>query len=141
MNLKPFLILLLLLTTSSLVLAQDEDMQARVEYKVNNMKNVLKLNDSQTIAVEPIIKEYLVKRSSVLQEVAGEGIVDHISVKKTLKALKENEYQQLSKVLTEDQLKKWIEKENLMATLNPDSSESSVDDGPSLGMDGASFKF
>ena len=67
----------------------------------------------------------------VLQETAGQGIVDHVAVKSTLKGLKEDEYQKLSKVLSEDQMKKWINKENLMASLNPDSGESTVDEGPS----------
>jgi len=38
-------------------------------------------------------------------------------------------------------MKEWINKEMVMATLNPDSAESTVDDGSSLGADGANFKF
>ena len=92
-----------------------------MDYKVNKMKTELNLTDSQADAIRPIIKDYLTKREEVLEEVAGGGIVDHVAVKSTLKALKENEYQKLSKILSEDQMKKWINKENLMAALNPDS--------------------
>jgi len=134
-----FIFLFLLL--SGVVRAQDADLQSTVDYKVNKMKTALKLTDSQAEAIGPIIKDYLIKRAAVLEEVAGEGIVDHVSVKGTLKALKENEYQKLGKILSEDQMKKWINKENLMATLNPDSLESSVDDGPTLTAEGANFKF
>jgi hypothetical protein len=58
-----------------------------------------------------------------------------------LKALKDNEYEGLSKILNEDQMKKWINREDLLAALNPDGAESLVDDGPSLGANGANFKF
>jgi len=131
----------LLFVLSVFASAQDEDIQSMADYRVNNMKMTLKLTDSQAMAIRPIVKDYIAKRSAVLQEVAGQGIVDHVSIKSSLKALKENEYLKLSKVLSEDQMKKWINKENLMAALNPDSGESAVDDGPSLGMSGANFKF
>jgi len=105
------------------------------------MQKVLNLTDTQADAIRPIVKDYLLKRGALLEEIAGQGIVDHTSVKSTLKALKELEYQKLSKVLSEDQMKKWVDKENLMATLNPDSVESSVDDGVGLTANGANFKF
>ena len=131
----------LLLILSSIVYAQDEDIRSSVDYKINKMKTALDLTDSQVVAIEPIIKDYLSKREVILQEVAGEGVVDHVAEKTTLNGLKENEYQKLSKVLSEDQMKKWIDKENLMAALNPDGGESLVDDGPTLSANGADFKF
>ena len=121
--------------------AQDDDLRSKVDYKVSKMKKELNLTYSQTEALRPIIKDYLTKHEEILQEVAGQGIVDHVSVKSTLKALKENEYQQLGKILSEDQMKKLINKENLMASLNPDSMESSMDDEPTLTASGANFKF
>lgn len=133
--------LFLLLVLSASGYAQDEDYQSSVDYKVDKMKKELNLTDSQADAVAPVIKDYLIKRDTVLQETAGQGIVDHTSVKNTLKALKELEYQKLSKILSEEQMKKWIDKENLMATLNPDGVESAVDDGTTLTPEGANFKF
>ena len=135
-------ILIILLMGGASVWAQDEDFQSTLDYKVDKMKNELNLSFAQADAIRPIIKDYLVKRGALLHEVGGEGIVDHVSVKATLKALKEKEYEKLSKVLSGDQMKEWINKETIMATLNPDSVESSVDDdGPTLGANGANFKF
>ena len=132
-------VLFLFLVLSAFVFAQDEE--STVDSKVNKMKTVLNLTESQAYAIRPIIKDYLIKRKAVLQEVAGQGIVDHVAVKGTLKGLKEGEYQKLSKVLSEDQMKKWINKENLLAALNPDSEESAVDSDTSLTATGANFKF
>ena len=121
--------------------SQDLDLKAQIDYKINKMKLALQLTDSQTSAIKPILQDYLVKKQAVLQEIANQGLVDHVAVKSTLKGLKDTEYQKLSKVLSEDQMKKWINKENLMATLNPDNAESTVDDGVSLTPSGADFKF
>jgi len=134
-------VLFLFLALSASVFAQDEDLQSTVDYKVNKMKTFLDLADSQADAIKPIIKDYLAKRDAVLQEVDGQGIIDHTATESTLKGLKENEYKKLGKILSDGQMKKWINKENLLASLNPDGGESTVDDGPSLTADGANFKF
>ena len=136
-----FILGFLFFIMGSLVFAQDADVQSAVDYKVNKMKTELNLTYRQAEAIRPIIKDYLIRRQAILQEVAGEGIVDHVAVKGTLKALKEKEYQKLSQVLNEDQMKKWINKENLMAALNPDSMESAVDEGAGLTGTGVNFKF
>jgi len=133
--------MMLFFLTSAAVFAQDEDLRSNVDYKANKMQKALKLTDTQAEDIRPIIKDYLIKREAVLQETAGQGILDHVAIKSTLKGLKENEYQKLSKILSEDQMKQWINKENQMAILNPDSTESTIDDGPTLGADGANFKF
>lgn len=134
-------VLFLFLVLNASVYAQDEDFQSSLDYRIDKMQTELNLTDAQADAVRPVIKDYLVKREAVLEDIAGQGIVDHVSVKSTLKVLKELEYQKLSKILSEEQMKKWINKENLMATLNPDSVESTVDDGPTLSASGANFKF
>ena len=134
-------ILLAVLFLNSLAFAQEKDLQATVDYKVKRMKAELKLTDSQADAVGPIIREYLDRRGTVLQETEGQGIIDHVAVKGGLKALKEDEYQKLGKILTEEQLKKWINKENLMAAINPDGAQSVVDGGTSLNANGANFNF
>jgi hypothetical protein len=134
-------VLFLFLVLSASVFAQEGGVQSAVDYKANKMKKELNLDESQVVAIKPILKDYLTKREAFLQEVAGQGIIDHVAVKGTLKGLKEGEYQKLSKILDEDQMKKLINKENLMAALNPDSVESTVDDGPTLTANGADFKF
>jgi len=121
--------------------AQEGDIDAAVDYKVNKMQKYLKLSDAQVHDVRPIIKDYASKRHALLEELQTQGIVDHQAAKSSLKALRDIEHQQLSKILSEDQLKKWIDKENVMAALNPDGGESMVDDGPTLNPEGASFKF
>jgi len=135
------LVFILSLILSAAAWAQNDDVRSAVDYKINKMKKELNLSESQAYAIRPIIKDYLIKRLAVLQEVAGQGIVDHVSVKNTLKGLKKSEYQKLSTILSEDQMKKMINKDNLMATLNPDSAESTVDESPSLTPNGADFKF
>jgi len=134
-------VLFLFFVLSCAVFAQNEDLQSTVEYKVSKMKTELNLTDTQASAIKPILKDYMFKHAAILKEVEGQGIVDHVAVKSTLKGLKKDEYQKLSKVLNEDQMKKWVNKENLMAALNPDGMESSVDDGPTLTANGADFKF
>lgn len=129
------------LVLTAFVYAQDDDLRTAVDYKINKMTTELHLTDSQADAARPIIKDYLTKRQAVLDEAGEQGIVDHVSLKSTLKGLKEREYQKLAKILSEDQMKKLINKENLMATLNPDSVDSPTDDGLSLSPTGANFKF
>ena len=134
-------LLFLFMALNTALYAQDEDLRSNVDYKVNKMKTVLDLTESQAGTLRPIIKDYMIKRVAILKEAAGEGIVDHVAVKSTLKGLKEDEYQKFSKILSEDQLKKWINKENLMAVLNSDNTENIDDDGPTLTASGANFKF
>lgn len=142
MNLKCLaFFLFLFLVPDALVSAQEQDVQSTVDYKVNKMQKELNLTDSQAYAIRPIIKGYLIKRQAVLEETAGEGIVDHVALKGALEGLKDKEYQKLSKILSEDQMKKWVNKENLREALNPDSLESTVDDGATLSLSGANLKF
>ena len=137
-----YLIWLLLLFSLSIgVFAQDEDLRSSVDNKVRKMKMALELTDSQIYAIKPVVKEYISKRSEVLQEVSGQGIIDHISLKSTLKGLREDEYRKLGKILSEEQMKKWINKDIVMAALNPDSSESTADDVTTLSANGANFRF
>jgi hypothetical protein len=134
--------LLIFLLLNSIIFAQDNDMVSAVDYKVNKMQKVLSLSDSQVVAIRPIIKDYLVKRQALLDEVDAQGIVDHVAVKSTLKTIKEDEYQKLGKILSAEQMQKWINKENMMAALNPDSPDSTVDDeGVGMTATGANFKF
>ena len=134
-------VLFFVLVLGTVVFAQEQDVDSAVENKINKMQRVLDLSDIQAIGIKPVIKEYLIRRQTVLNDAEGQGIVDHVAIQDTFKALKQNEYQKLGKVLTQEQLKKWIDKENLMAALNPDSAESSVEDDVSLTANGANFKF
>jgi len=132
--------MIFVLMTAS-VFAQDEDMQTIVNERVTKMQTYLSLTDAQAMAIRPIVKEYMTSRIALLQETEGQGIVDHVAIKATMSEFKKKEYDKLSKILTKDQLEKWINKENLMSVLNPDSAESQIDDGTTLTPEGASFKF
>jgi len=134
--------LFLFLVLGTWAFAQDEDLQSATDSKVDKMKKELKLTEAQADAVEPIIKDYLVKRNAFLEEINGQGIVDHVSVKSTLSKLRDIEDKKLAKILNPDQMEKWTNKENLMASLNPDSMGSSWDDDSTgITPEGANFKF
>jgi len=133
--------LFLILSINSYVFAQEDDVRFAVDNRVNKMQKYLGLTDTQVAAITPIVKDYMVKHQEYLNDAAGQGIVDHIAVKTTLKSLKEEEYQRLGKILSKDQMSKWINKENMMAALNPDSPESAVSDDTGLTANGANFKF
>jgi len=122
----------LFLALNPSVFAQDDDIQTRVDDRVSKMQAQLDLKGSQAAAIRPIIRDYLTRREAILQETTGEGgIADHIALKNVLRKLKEDEYQKLSKILTGDQMKKVIDKDNVTAALNPDGTESTVDAGDS----------
>ena len=112
-----------------------------MDYKVNKMRTELNLTDSQADAIRPIIKDYLSQTKSSFRGSGRRGHCGPCCSKRHFEGIKREEYQKLSKILSEDQMKKWINKENLMAALNPDSVESTVDDGASLTASGANFKF
>jgi hypothetical protein len=137
----PYFLCLFLLFPAFLC-AQGQGLESAADYKINKMKKALQLTESQQVAIRPILKDYMAKRAAFLKETAGQGIVDHRSVKATLKELKDTEYQKLGEILSKDQLQKWIDKENVTAALNPDGGEIiAEDEGATLTPEGANFKF
>jgi uncharacterized protein YbcC (UPF0753/DUF2309 family) len=124
------------------VFAGEDDLRVTLDYKISKLKTEYNLTENQAVAIRPVIKDYMVAREAILRDAANQGIVDKTDVKSTLKQLKEEEHSKLSRILTEDQMKKWIDKEHLMASLNPDNAES-VDDTAGGGMSeaGASINF
>jgi uncharacterized protein YbcC (UPF0753/DUF2309 family) len=123
--------------------AGEEDLRSTFDYKINKLKTEFNLTESQAVAIRPVIKEYMTARQAVLRDAANQGIVDRTDVKASLKQLKEEEHSKLTQILTEEQMRKWIDKEHLMASLNPDSVESSPEDegGGGLSAAGASINF
>ncbi len=124
-----------------MVFGQDEGLRFALDYKINKMKKELHLTEDQADAVRPIIKDYMVKRQELLAQTNGQSLVDHDAFKSALKGLKDVERQALSKILSEEQMKTLINKETLMAALNPDSLDTSYDEGTTLTPNGADFKF
>ena len=126
---------------SPCVYAQAQEKTPNVDDRVARMATELNLTESQADAVKPIIKEYLAKSDALLQETQWEAIVDHTALKRAMRALKQEESQELSKILSKDQLERWIQKENLRASLNQGGGASQVEDDVGLTLSGASFKF
>jgi hypothetical protein len=126
---------------STTVYAQAQEKSPSVDDRVAKMATELSLTDAQTQAVKPIIAEYITKRDKVLEEVEGEAIVDHAALRSTMTALKKDEYQKLGKVLSEDQLRRWVQRENLRAALNKGDMGAQASDDTTFNLDGAAFKF
>jgi len=118
-----------------------QDLQLSLNDRVYRMTRELNLTDTQADAVKPIIKGYMTKREAALQEAQTQAIVDHAALRNAIEALKRDQYQKLSKILSEDQLHRWIQKENLRAALNKDNMEGQFEEGPTLTADGANLKF
>lgn len=125
---------------STPVYAQAQDNAPNVDDRVARMATELNLTEIQTNAVKPIIAEYITKREKILEEAEGELVLDHAALKSTMRALKQVEYQNLSKVLSEDQVRRWKQKEELRAALNNGDTESHEDD-TTLTANGANIKF
>jgi len=124
-----------------LVYAQAQEKTASVDDKVAQMATELNLTDAQASAIKPIIAEYITKRGRVLEEMEGQLVFDHTALKSTMMALKQNEYQKLGKVLSEDQLRRFKQKEDLRAALNNGDTQSQASDDTTFTPDGAAFKF
>lgn len=100
---------------------------------VTKMKTELKLTQRQSDAVKPIIQEYRSGRKQLIQNFRKQGLTDKDALKNQIGQLKSVEKQKLGQILTQDQMNKWIEKENFNAMLNPDSVDDSGNTGRSGG--------
>lgn len=134
-------IFFLFLALSGWGYAQDRDLRSIVDDKVARMTRELHLTDVQAAYVRPVIKEYTQKRDELAQSVQGQGIIDHVSVKDTMRALKQKEYQGLAGILSQDQMERWVQKENLRVSLNQGEGTSQAEDDTALTASGANFKF
>ncbi|MBF0490111.1 MAG: hypothetical protein HQL15_05760 [Candidatus Omnitrophica bacterium] len=87
---------------------------------IARMKTTLQLTDAQYEAIKPIMKEDMQKRQKLLNEQEGEPIKENADTKRALRKIKEETNAKLSKVLSEEQMKKLIEKERIRESLNKD---------------------
>lgn len=120
---------------------QADDLQNSVKEAVARMKQELNLTDEQAAAIKPIIKASAQQRQAFLE---GEG--NMFANKKMVKAMmlkfREEEDQQLSKVLSGEQMAKMLEKRRLRQGLNKDQVDFSDALGAnSVNMDGATMAF
>ena len=132
-------VLAMFFVLSEFVYAQGQ--RLNVDDMVARMKTEFNLTQQQADAVKPIIKEYITKRQEFLQNLEGQMMVDKVAIKNEMKKLKQDEYQSLSGVFNADQMKQWVNKENLRARLNPDGTEIQIEQGTTLTPDGANFQF
>jgi hypothetical protein len=92
---------------------------------VTRMKNELHLTDEQAQKIVPIIKEGLLKRQFFADSLKSEITINKANVKSTMRKLKEEENEKLSKVLTEEQMTKLINKQHIKESLNKDDIDFS----------------
>ena len=76
-----------------------EDMVAKMQTKLN-------LTKDQVMAVMPIVEKYASKRDELRQSM-DDGTADRDSLRKEMKQLRDDEKQDLSQVLSADQLSQW----------------------------------
>ena len=62
-------------------------------------------------------------RKQLIQSFRQQGLKDKDALKSQIDQLKNVERQKLGQVLTQDQIDKWLEKENFNAMLNPDEMD------------------
>ena len=112
--------------------AHAEDQKLRVDDVVMQMVKELDLTDEQGKAVKPIIKESMTERRDFLESLQQEAVISKETIKNTMLRIRREENEQLSKILSEEQMKKRIAKQRLKDSLNPDqmsytpSSEEAV---------------
>ena len=140
MNAKIAGVLLMVLLSLS-VTAKAQGERQHVDDRLSKMTMELSLTSPQVDAVRPIIKAYMAKREEALQETEWAPIIDLAGLRRKMRLLKQDEYQQLRQVLSKDQMARWIQKENLRASLNQGEGESLVEDDATLTPNGANFKF
>jgi hypothetical protein len=93
------------------VFAQDEQsggdhQPPSADQIVSMMQSKLSLTQDQVTAVTPIIEKYTSKREELRQSIQ-DGSADKDSIRGQMKQLKTDESQELSQVLSADQLSQW----------------------------------
>src|SRR5580698_1055252 len=73
---------------------------------VAKMQSVLNLTQDQVTAITPIIEKYSSKRDELRQSME-DGTADKDSIHGQMKQLREDETQELSQVLSSDQISQW----------------------------------
>src|SRR5690242_9961453 len=78
---------------------------------INKMKKELNLTDEQVDAIKPIVKESVQKREALWNDSESQAVFNKSNFRTEMNKLKEEENKKLSKILSEDQMKKLIEKQ------------------------------
>ena len=97
--------LLVLLLTTMTTFAQDQQPPNTTDM-VAKMQAALNLTQDQVTAITPIIDKYSSKRDDLRQSME-DGTADRDSIRTQMKQLRVDEGQELSQVLSADQMAKW----------------------------------
>jgi len=134
-------LLVILLCSSISICAKEKPSNA--DDVITKMKIELNLTDEQALLIKPIIEESILKRQKFMHSTEAEPITNKALVKSTLLKFRKEENQELSKVLTQQQMDKRIEKQNLRDSLNRDQifTTENQDEGVVMTPQGGSMQF
>jgi hypothetical protein len=121
-----------------------EQAQINVDDYVIKMKTDLNLTEEQARAVKKVFKAGLAKQKEIEEgQQTEDGNIDRDDVNRELKKLKEQQMQQLSRILTHEQMQKWINKQTVKNMLNRDKTDfsDSLYGGATISPGGANFNF
>ena len=91
------------------VFAQEQPVSA--DDIVSKIQSKLNLTQDQASAITPIIEKYTSKRQELKQGVE-DGTIERNDMRSQMKQLKEDEKQDLSQVLSADQISQWEQMQN-----------------------------
>ena len=116
--------------------------QLSLNQVLNQMKRDLKLSDEQVEGIRPIIQLSMNNRQAFFHSMGDDVIVDKKAFRVQMLKLRNEENQQLSKVLSQDQMNKLIEKQHMRDSLNKDQIDfSEGHNSGALNLDGATMSF
>lgn len=78
---------------------------------VATLKTQLSLTDDQVAAITPVIEKYIAKRQELRQSVQ-DGTLDKGNMHTQFEQLREEENQELSQILSQDQMSQWSNMQN-----------------------------
>lgn len=87
---------------------------------VAKMQLELNLTQAQADSIRPIIEKYALKRQELRQDLKAHMVTDGSVILAKMENLREEENQELSKILTSQQLSKWNNKQKRNNLLNRD---------------------
>ncbi len=128
-------LMVVLLFTTAPLFAQDqpsgdEHQPPSADEIVSMMQSKLNLTQDQVSAVTPIVEKYSSQREELRQSME-DGTMDRDSIRSQMKQLKTDEAQELSQVLSADQLSQWEQMQKQGRHKHgSDGSESGGDNPP-----------
>ncbi len=139
---KLFIPIAVIFIFAFMVPAHADELQRNVNETVAQMQKNLDLTDDQLAAVKQIVKAAMSDSQAVLNSTNGDMIVDKKEMRTKMLEIRNEEDQRLSKVLSEDQMKKLIAKRHIKESLNKDQIDFSESLGTgSFNPDGATMQF